>query len=84
LKNQRYRNTKTGSIITAYDRGLAVLKREWQEQKDMGVIGEDSSDFDHFIEPDREDVIEFGIQNIEAENYWDVEEGLEPTWERIK
>jgi hypothetical protein len=82
MKNQKYKHQHTGRTITAYQRGLSITYDFWKEQKDAGEIPEDSGDFDHFIKPEREELIRIGVESIEAQIENEEELGW-MTWRKI-
>lgn len=71
MKNKKYRNIENGHIITAYRFALIECKEGWKEQKALNCISEDSPDFDHWVKPDREQLIEYGCMRLDESEDWE-------------
>lgn len=75
VKDKKFRSLLTGKIYLASEFGKTAYEETWKEQKESGVIPEDSSDFDKPNVLSKEDYIEIGLSYLEDnEDYEEVKD----------
>lgn len=72
MKDIKFRNIYTGEIVSAYNFGLKNAKEQWKEQRQQGLIPEDSKDYKKFIKSEKEILIQNGYELLKDDEEWEI------------